>query len=94
MIGNKKINFFSSTYANVTKENFSPLAQCDVTGLPVLYTDLVPQMEWAGDKLYNTGLLAYKDFVDEPNPALQTPPIFGDPTPVLNARPLQGFIEE
>lgn len=89
-----RINFFKSTYASVTMNNFAPLARCDVTGLPVLYTDLVPQMEWAGNHLYNTGLLAHKDFVDEPNPALRTPPVFDDPTPVINARPLPGFIEE
>jgi hypothetical protein len=94
MRGDKKINFFSSTYANVTMDNFAPLAQCDLTRLPVLATDLVPVMEWAGDRLYNTGLLAHKDFVDEPNPALQTPPVFGDPSPVLNARPIPGFFEE
>lgn len=88
-----RINFFSSTYANVTKEDFAPLAQCDLTLLPVLHTDLVPYMEWGGDALYNTGLLAHKDFVDEPNPLGRTPPVYSDPSPVINARPFPYFTE-
>lgn len=82
---------FTSTFAQVSLHDFAPLAQCDITHLPVLQTDLVPYMEWAGDSLYDTGLLVHKDFVDEPNPFGKTPPIYDDPTPVIPARPVTTF---
>ncbi len=83
------INLKTSTYAQVTWDNFAPIAKCDTTGFPVLHTDLVKQMVWAGNDLVWNGYLVHKDFYDIPNPYTQIPPVLGDPTPVINPRPVQ-----
>lgn len=80
-------NIFGPTPISVTMHDFSPSGKCDLTGLIFLHKDLVPVMEWAGDTLYDTGLLAEKSLCDEPQPYFKTPRIFMDPEPVLNARP-------
>lgn len=69
-------------------KNPRPTGQCDYSGFLCMHHDLVPQYEYSGSGLYNTGFLVYKKFADKPNPALQTPTnVGGDPKPVINARP-------
>lgn len=80
-------NFFGASPTTVSMEHFSPRGMCDLSSQIFLHKDLVPVMEWAGDTLYDTGLLAYKDYVDAPNPFFRTPPVFMDPRPQMNARP-------
>jgi len=84
---------FTSTYVPIgfnihNLNNFSPLGQCDLSRFPVQYKNLVPQMEWGGNKLYNTGFMVDKRMVPIPNPGMKTPPIFMDPEPVMNPRPI------
>lgn len=79
--------FGNNTYSNCRGKTPPPLAKCDVSGMIVNHTDLIPIMEYAGDTLYNTGLLAHKDFWYPPSPNLRTPFLFKDPRPVKNARP-------
>jgi len=80
-------SIFGPSKISVTMDNFSPSAQCDLTGMICLHKDLRPVYQWAGNALVNTGLLAHKDHVDIPNPVGKTPRIFRDPRPVMNARP-------
>jgi hypothetical protein len=82
-------SLWGSTPIAVTKENFSPSARCDLTGMICLHKDLVPVLQWSGDTLVNTGLLAHKNHVDIPNPVGKTPRKFMDPRPVNNPRPFQ-----
>lgn len=84
--------FYSTAFNVRNLRNFSPLGQCDITGAIVPYKDLRPYMEWAGYGLYNTGILAYKRFVDKPDGALRTPNVYLDPEPVLNPRPIKNFM--
>ena len=67
--------------------DFSPRGQCDLSGMTFPMRDLVPQYEYNGVELYDTGFLVYKGFVDEPNPSILTPPVLGDPRPVIPSRP-------
>lgn len=67
--------------------SFSPIGMCDQSNFIVPHKDLVWQMEYNGAGLFNTGLLVYKKFVDKPNPTNLAPKFYGDPKPVMNARP-------
>ena len=49
-------------------------------------------LEFGGNELYDTGLLVYKDFVDEPQPANLAPMVVLDPEPVDNPRPILNFM--
>lgn len=69
--------------------DYSPLAQCDISSLPVKYTDLRKQMIWAGGDLVWNGLWGHKDFIDDPNPFWNPMPVFKDPRPVMFAKPFQ-----
>lgn len=85
-------NIYRSTYRSMAYtgndlSDFTPKAQCDISGFFVNHRDLRKQMAWAGNKLYWTGLLAHKDYVDEPNPFFKLPRVSRDPKPVKNARP-------
>lgn len=60
--------------------------KCDKTGLPTMYRDLVPQLEFVGNRLQWTGLMVNEKDLDEPQPQLCTPPIKIDPLPVSNPR--------
>jgi hypothetical protein len=60
--------------------------KCDITGLPTMYRDLVPQMEYEGTSLYWTGLMVNAKDLDDPQPQLCMPPIRPDPVPVVNPR--------
>lgn len=79
------------TYIKATLKKFSAAAQCDQTGFQVLHKDLVPQMEYGGQGLYNTGYLVHKDFVDKPNPQNMAPRVSDDPKPVKNPRPCKNM---
>lgn len=78
---------FGPTAIAVTMDDFSPAGRCDLTGLIFLHKDLEPVLQWSGNTLVDTGLLAEKSHNDEPNPFFKTPRTFKDPRPQLNARP-------
>lgn len=73
-------------YVKIDSNNPSALGICDDTDFVFNKEDLVPQMEWRGDKLVPTGFLRGKPFIDEPNEQLRTPLLKADPYPVKNPR--------
>lgn len=70
----------------VDLSNLDAWGKCDRTGLPTMYRDLVPQMEYDGDSLRWTGLMVNIKDLDKPNPQLANPPLKADPLPVNNPR--------
>lgn len=72
--------------------NFSAIGQCQFSNAIVYMDDMVPYLEYAGNSLYNTGLMGHKMFVDQPQPALLAPKIVLDPEPVPNPRPPLNFL--
>ena len=87
---------FTSTFIDMSFNpdirNFSYIGQCDVSKFVVYGKDLVLYLEYAGDNLYDTGILAHKMFVDKPQPANLAPRVILDPEPVLNPRPILNFL--
>lgn len=87
---------FTSTFIDMSFNpdirDFSALGQCDISKFVVYKDDMVPYLEYAGNSLYNTGILAHKMFVDEPQPANLAPRILLDPEPVMNPRPILNFL--
>lgn len=76
-------------YVKIDKNNPTPIGVCDDSDFVFNKEDLVPQMEWRGDRLVPTGFLRGKPFLDEPQPQLKTPEIKADPYPVKDPRPPQ-----
>ncbi len=70
----------------VDSNNPDAWGRCDKTGLPVMYSDLRPQMEYIGNVLQWTGLMVNEKDLDEPNPQLIPPRLKPDPVPVRNPR--------
>jgi hypothetical protein len=66
----------------------------DRSGFVGNHRDMTWQMEFAGTQLINKRILVYSDEYDTPQPQLQTIVLPPDPTPVMNARPEQYFIDE
>lgn len=61
-------------------------AKDDITGLPVMHTDMVKQMEYIGGKLAWRGFMVHYKDADEPNPQLIPPKLKPDPLPIKNPR--------
>jgi hypothetical protein len=61
----------------------------DITGLPVMHTDMIKQMEYIGNGLAWTGFMVHHKDADQPNPQLIPPRLKPDPLPVDNPRYLQ-----
>lgn len=60
---------------------------CDLSGLRFQHTDLVHDMQYAGNSLQWTGLMVSKRFLRPPNPQEKIPPIKSDPYPIPLPRP-------
>jgi hypothetical protein len=74
-------------YAKVNPNSPEAWAVCDRCGFYRNTSDLVWQVEWAGQHLYNIRILVCRDrCYDTPNPQLRTVILPPDPLPVLNAR--------
>lgn len=75
-------------YARVDPGNPEHFSQCERCGFWRNGSDLAPQMQWAGNHLFNTGSLVCIDrCLDIPNEQLRTIILpTPDPPPVLNAR--------
>lgn len=73
-------------YVKATRAKVRPVGACDYTGFLVDHKDLVPQMDYNGKGLYDTGLLVYKKFVSDPQPQHLAPKIYKDPKPVPTPR--------
>lgn len=62
-------------------------ARDDLTGLPVMHTDMVKYYEYLGGRgLVWTGFLSHQKDVDQPNPQLCPPMLRPDPVPIDNPR--------
>lgn len=76
-------------YARVDATNPEAFAQCDRCGAWYNRSDLGWQYEWAGESLYNTGVLVCltgNNCYDTPNEQLRTIILPPDPPPIINAR--------
>jgi hypothetical protein len=76
-------------YARVDASNPEAFSQCDRCGLWFNRSALVWQYEWAGEQLYNTGVLVCgtgPHCYDTPNEQLRTIILPPDPPPIVNAR--------
>lgn len=82
-------------YASVSTTNPEAFAQCDRCGFWRNRSDLVWQTGWAGQHLFNFGILVCSDrCFDTPNEQLRTIVLPPDPPPILNARPPNFTYEE
>lgn len=70
----------------VDPENPQSWGRDDLTGLPVMHTDMVKYMEYLGNGLQWTGFLSHYKDVDQPNPQLIPPRLKPDPVPIDNPR--------
>jgi len=75
------------TYVHINKRNPRASAVCDISGFRVMHHNLVHQMEYNGEGLYDTGLMVEKRFATRPNPQNMTPYIGPDMKPVPDPRP-------
>jgi len=74
-------------YANVNPQDPTAFSQCDRCGFWRNRTDLVWQVQWSGQHLYNIQILVCKErCYDTPQEQLRTIILPPDPPPVLNAR--------
>jgi len=70
----------------IDSNNPDAWGRCDKTGLPVMYSDLRPQMQYVGNTLMWTGWMVHEKDLDEPNPQTIPPRLKPDPVPVKNPR--------
>ena len=73
-------------YARVNPQNPEALGQCSRCSFWYNLVDLQWQMQWAGSRLFNTGVLVCPRCLDIPTEQLRTIVLNPDPPPVLNAR--------
>lgn len=76
-------------YARVDTLNPEAFAQCDRCGFWFNRSDLVFQIEWAGNSLYSTGVLVCTTgphCFDKPQEQFRTIILPPDPPPIVNAR--------
>jgi hypothetical protein len=79
---------YAPQYAFADMQQPEVWGTCDRCGFLYFLKDLLPQMQWAGQALVNTGLLVCaRECLDNPNEQFRTIIIGPDPAPVLNARP-------
>jgi hypothetical protein len=74
-------------YTKIRKNNPLAVGQCDVSGFLGRRIDLVPDMQYIGDNLEDTGYLVIPRFLDTPNPQMLPPLVTLDPIPVYKPRP-------
>lgn len=70
----------------VDPDNPQAWGKDDLTGLPVMHTDMVRQMEYIGNGLAWTGFMVHYKDADQPNPQLIPPRLKVDPVPIKNPR--------
>ena len=74
-------------YARVSTTNPEAWAQCDRCGFVRNMSDLIWQVDWAGNELYNEHILVCSDrCFDTPQEQFRTIILPPDPPPVINAR--------
>ena len=77
---------YKSRIPEIDPENPQSWGRDDITGLPVMQTDMIKQMEYGPQGLYWTGFLVHWKDADEPNPQLVPPRLKPDPVPIANPR--------
>lgn len=70
----------------VDPDNPQSWGKDDITGLPVMHTDMVKYYEYMGSGLQWTGLMTHFKDLDQPNPQLVPPRLRPDPVPIDNPR--------
>lgn len=73
--------------ARISLRNPRGIGESDRSGFWYSHHTMVRQMQWAGTKLVDTGLLVGPDEVDVPNPQFRSIILPGDPYPLVNPRP-------
>lgn len=82
-------------YAVVSVSDPEAFAQCDRCGFWYNRSELVWQTQWAGQQIFNTGVLVcHARCFDTPNEQLRTIVLPPDPPPIVNARPPNFTYEE
>jgi len=84
-------------YARVDQTNPEAWAMCDRCGFWYNSSDLAWQYEWAGNQLYDIGVLVCttgNNCYDRPQEQFRTIILPPDPPPVVNARPPNFAYEE
>lgn len=77
---------YRSRFPRVDPSHPEAWGRCDNTGLPVMNSDRVKQMQYVGHSLVWTGLIVDRNEYDEPNPALMPPKLKPDPIPIKDPR--------
>lgn len=80
--------------ASVDPSNPQAFAVCDRCGGWRNLVNLIPEVQYNGTGLYNTGFLVCQRCLDIPQPQLLSPIIPPDPMPVLNPRVEPYFLDE
>lgn len=70
----------------VDPDNPQSWGRDDITGLPVMHTDMVKYYEYMGTGLQWTGFMTHYKDLDQPNPQLVPPRLRPDPVPIDNPR--------
>jgi hypothetical protein len=63
------------------------MGECDQCSGWVNHADMLHQMQWAGNKLIDTGLLVCKSCLDKPQDQYRSIILPPDPRPIVNPRP-------
>lgn len=73
--------------ARISARRPEAMAECDRTGFWYPLSQMRRQLQWAGNKLVDTGLLVGPDQLDVPQDQNRSPILPADPTPRRNPRP-------
>ena len=73
--------------ARISVRSPAALAECDRCAMWWKRVNLIHQMQWAGNKLMDTGLLVCRECLDVPQEQFRTLILPADPMPVPNPRP-------
>lgn len=73
--------------AKINARHPQAMGECDLTGFWYPLSEMRHKMEWAGNKLVDTGLLVGPDQLDKPQHQYRSVILPPDPRPVQNPRP-------
>lgn len=79
--------FARSGRARISIRRPQAMGECDRCGFWHSHADMIRQLQWAGNKLIDTGLLVGRDCLDRPQDQFRSIILPPDPIPILNARP-------
>lgn len=76
----------SGSVGTIARKGMKPVGRCDYSGFTFLKEDLIPQMQYNGANLYDTGFLVYRGYADKPQAQYLAPTPKQDPVPINNPR--------